>query len=67
MWPRVPPLHVSPWECDKRFRTTYVVTTFRNNEFRGFYNREEAETWIASDQVVEEGTATGAGHGLQRM
>ncbi|MED6158918.1 hypothetical protein PIB30_037466 [Stylosanthes scabra] len=54
---RVPGVYRTWLECKRR------VTRFRNNEFRGFHNRDEAEAWIAADEVEEQGNAAAiAGH-----
>ncbi|MED6144310.1 hypothetical protein PIB30_014658 [Stylosanthes scabra] len=58
--------------CGKIKLVGAVVTGYRNNEFRGFHNRDEAEVWIAADDVEEEinvvansvvNAAANAGHG----
>ncbi|MED6216926.1 hypothetical protein PIB30_012655 [Stylosanthes scabra] len=54
---RVPGVYRTWLECKRQ------VTGFRNNKFRGFHNRDEAEAWIAADEVEEQGNAAViAGH-----
>ncbi|MED6195181.1 8-oxoguanine glycosylase ogg1 [Stylosanthes scabra] len=46
---RVPGVYHNWLECKRQ------VTGFRNNEFRGFHNREEAEAWLAVEQGTDGG------------